>query len=64
MILCIYESFVVGSCYVTCLVEVLMFIDFHINANKLAWPILPHLWGKMGHGRGKLGIDQLWNLDD
>ena len=47
--------------FFTCHTQVVIYIDFDINANKinkLARPILPHLRGKMGHGWGKLGIDQ------
>ena len=62
MILCFYERFCTLFVFFTYCTEVLIFIDFDINANKLnklAWPILPNLWGKMGHGWGKLDIDQL-----
>ena len=47
---CIYESFVVCF-FVTYHTQVVIYIDFDINANKLnklAWPILPHLRGKWG----------------
>ena len=53
--------------FVTYHTRVVIYIDFDINANKLnklARPILSYLWGKIGHDWGKLGIDQLWNLDD
>ena len=66
MIKCIFvKVFVVCVRYVSySLVEVVIYNDFDINANrphlnKLAWPILPHLWDKMGYGWGKLDINQL-----
>ena len=55
---CIYKSFLLHV-FATYHTQVVIYIDFDINANKLARPILPHLWGKMGHGWEKLGIDQL-----
>ena len=57
---CPYESLLLFI-FVMYHTQVVIYIDFDINANKLnklARPFLPHLRGKMGHGWGKLGIDQ------